>query len=486
MKKIKICSFLLIFSIIISCLSVGFADDMDKQWATLATSVDQNGNVVTTKIFGYYTDVDNFGQVFVVCDPNTGQETGDAYIPNVKIGDKSVQEIIGYDKGQKLDLYNLKQINPINVSVIAPNIPTSVGWDEDALQQDQYIKKITSTLVFPGSFPDDLYINANLPDYSLIVAQVQNPNSFPVTGHVRINFYGKDYDFSVSLGSNETKYILLNAGNNGFDAFTDSFFNYYTYIKSVETPDFPSFLTESDGTRVFFKLYNPDPTQYSVRPSYPLKLCYWFDFGVHAVVNSSLFFVGSIEGRAHYNFETKQWELLYFKVYPGQFGALSKEQAKIIALKEFNSWGLSLPYPINSERNGIEVYIGEVWDEDNDYVGKFSLHINNLCPVVGDWMPTSTDNATSMFATDDASTLPSFERINQKTNYHDIIEIHPMYIDQYRFIPVDGNIGYLQKYTINGYYIVESFLVDTGKKKSNGKRIYQRKHIYIISTSSPK
>lgn len=485
MKKcVKFYVFLLIFVFFSSCVSVKVFADTQKQWITLPISVNQDGSIVNTKIYGYYTDIDNFGQIFVVCDPNTGQETGKAYIPNVKIGDKQTQEIVGYNEEQKLDLYNLEQINPINVSVIAPNIPTSVGWDKDALQQNQYIKKITSTLTFPGSFPDDLYINANLPDYSLIVAQVQNPNSFPVTGHVSIDFYGKDYDFSVSLGSNEIKYVLLNAGNNGFNNFVDPFFNCGTYINFVKISDFPSFLTKSNGTQTFFGLYNPDPTQYFVQPSYPLDLSYWFDFGVHSVKYGYDFFVGEIEGRAHYNFETKQWELLYYKVYPGQFGTLSDYQAKVIALKAFNSWGLFLPYPINSERNGIDYYIGDVWDKNYNYVGKFSLHINTLCPTVGDWEPG--DFSSSWFATDDASTLPSFERINQKTDYHDIIEIHPMYIDQYKFIPIDGNTGYLQKYTINGYYIVESFLVDTGAKKSNGERIYQRKHIYIISTSSPK
>ena len=204
------------------------ASAAEKQWVELTTDVDTDGNIVTTKVFGYYADVKGFGQVFVVCDPNTGEETGNAFVPNAKVGEKKVQVLTKYDKKQIIDFNQLKVLRPPQVSIIAPNIPTRRGgWNWEWFRETGQFRHKMDGIV---SWPDNYSWEYLVPDPScwLIVLQVTNPNPFAITAEVsgQLSYWkddgyyyeGKQPYLSVNnkivdLEAGETKYILMWSGN---------------------------------------------------------------------------------------------------------------------------------------------------------------------------------------------------------------------------------------------------------------------------------
>lgn len=153
--------------------------DVQKQWVELETGVDSKGNVITTRMYGYYADIEGFGRVFIVCDPDTGEENGKAYIPGAKIGERSVQKLAGYEMKRVIDFDTVKTLRPPQLSLMAPNIPTDLGLDFEHLIKTGEVRYKTDGMVkWPGSSKWECLV----PDPScwLIVAQVTNPNAWPV------------------------------------------------------------------------------------------------------------------------------------------------------------------------------------------------------------------------------------------------------------------------------------------------------------------
>jgi hypothetical protein len=91
-KKISI---MLLFIFLCSFVFPPLALSEEKIWVDLATSVDENGTPITSSQYGYYVEVPDLGRVFVVCDPSTGKETEEAYIPNATIGETEM--LTGYE-----------------------------------------------------------------------------------------------------------------------------------------------------------------------------------------------------------------------------------------------------------------------------------------------------------------------------------------------------------------------------------------------------
>lgn len=209
--------------LVLSMLSVVSAEQ-EKEWIAVTTSVDASGNEVTTQIYGYYLNTEKVDQVFVVCDPNTGEETGDAYVPGFEVGKRDI--IIGYNIKYGEDFNAVKKINPVTIKMVAPNVFTDIGSSDYGISQyrqtGEFIQSTSSSATWPGSTKAYL-IPGSDPDYWLVVNEVHNPNGWPVKVNVQSNirsfrssFYrsGRDiiHETEVYLDAFETKHILVNRG----------------------------------------------------------------------------------------------------------------------------------------------------------------------------------------------------------------------------------------------------------------------------------
>lgn len=309
-----------------------------KQWVDLVTGVENNAPV-TTRVFGYYADVKGYGQVFIICDPNTGEETGYAYVPGGVVGNVKKQVIDHYDRKQDLDWDHPKQVNPPQVALIAPNIPTSTQWDEDYFRQTgQTVKKAVNQFGWPMSYGFARMIPGSDPNYWLIVASVSNPNPFPVTVSFDASIWswmtewgdsrgGPGKEATVPLGPNETKYVLLNVGQKNtyladmlWNEWPDpgmSLASYDAVITQVNDPDYPDILKSGDKYGYFTTYVRWDGTNPTVLPLIPMRLAY--DFSCSGIDYSAASYGScnptwgrgwySTWGHAEYDPTTGQWSV---------------------------------------------------------------------------------------------------------------------------------------------------------------------------------
>lgn len=325
---------LLLSFILIIFFTAPASAEPQKQWTDLTTAAAANGSTVTTRVFGYYADVEGFGQVFVICNPNTGEETGDAFIPNAKVGEKQAQKIVRYDRKYDIDWDHPKQVNPVRVSLIAPNIPTDTRYDVEYYRQTGQLKRKTENqFAWPMSYSFARMIPGSDPNYWLIVALVENPNPFPVKADVTTSIRswtsgwqseGIYFNRTVPLGPNETKYIILNTGQKKeflLDEWGDwpspgySLAYYNARINEINSPDYPDTL-KSDGEYGFFTTYvRWDGTNPTVYPLFPMRLA--FNFTCWSYDSYGSYWYGYYRGRefpqcyghAEYDPKTGQWSI---------------------------------------------------------------------------------------------------------------------------------------------------------------------------------
>ncbi|OIQ59921.1 hypothetical protein [Neomoorella thermoacetica] len=163
------------------------------QWAEMVTGVDGGGNPTTTEVFGYYADAGGL-QVFIACDPATGEETGEAYVPGAVVGERKVKKFTGYEYVKKVDTDRKKYL-------YAPKVFPLPLWKGDVglslATYSDYIKPLQITLPY-GDDP------ARWPEYwKWIFYPLENKNGWPV--EFRMNADGNYEEGYLSPG--ETKYF---------------------------------------------------------------------------------------------------------------------------------------------------------------------------------------------------------------------------------------------------------------------------------------
>jgi len=217
----KLIKYFIMSFFILLFFSVSTEAASDKQWSDLVTGADSDGNHLITKVFGYYA-ADN-SQVFIVCDPDTGEELDKAYIGGFEVGQKDI--VTGYEYGE--DKSSVKKVNPVTVTVMAPNAYSGTeisDYSVDYLNKTGEAIYSTSSVKWPGN-SSVCIIPGDDPNYWLIVAEVKNPNNWPVKAKIsarverwrnssRINVGDavKIENKEVELAARETKYILMNKG----------------------------------------------------------------------------------------------------------------------------------------------------------------------------------------------------------------------------------------------------------------------------------
>jgi len=186
---------------------------------------------VVTKVFGYYADNNN--KIFVVCDPATGEELDKGYIDGIEVGqtNTATSQLVE-------DESVVKEIQPVNMRLIAPNIYGNIGYSDYSWEQYGQTGNLQYSAYGPATWPGSSgahLITGDDPDYWLIVAQVSNPNPWPVKAKLtaQIDRWFDSWnsmadnpsislDKEVSLGANEIKFVLVNRGKPaGYSALAD-------------------------------------------------------------------------------------------------------------------------------------------------------------------------------------------------------------------------------------------------------------------------
>ncbi len=179
MRKISILT--LVFLLIFATQAVA-----SKSIVTKPVVYDIQGETEITKdITGYYSNVPGYGEIFFECDA-TGNDTGYAWVPS-NLGTIKKEG----DAKLPIDWNNPISIKPLIVTLEMPNITTSLYTDPGITYGN-----------FDGGW--EWYI----PDQEdrLLIARVENTNSFPVTGEIAIDISGQGhYSLNVDLpAANET------------------------------------------------------------------------------------------------------------------------------------------------------------------------------------------------------------------------------------------------------------------------------------------
>lgn len=477
-KILKTLSLFLVFLVALASAPVPALAAPQLQWVDLVTGVNEGGNVVTTRVFGYYADVKGFGQVFVICDPKTGKETGWAYVPGTKVGEKKGQKLVRYERRRVEDWTVVKRIDPVQVRVIAPNVFDRVAYTDYSWEQEKLtgeLKRVAyGPVSWPGSTKSYLLPDSD-PDYWLIVVQVTNPNPWPVKVEVsgdiekfREGFgHWEDteilrFDKELSLGPNETKFILVNRGKPFSNAFLaddtewsdgspdrqQSWSEGYYRSDIVENmdPELPDYLKLNKGFIAF--------QNYAWGPPVPKDLSGGFTVSYR------------VECRLNTSWRSAWW----FD------GSVTLTEDGWVAHPKKNS------KTSDAAKSAVEAFFAEHWpkvpyvDKDNRSVVIDDIRFYR-CEIAGmsahiDSGPTSVwyDLPGPAITDPDAERLElnsGYERISNVdnpsyvgwTNSIPVLRYKPVFIEMYRFVPTDTpDVGALVKEVSPGYHIYASYL----------------------------
>gem|GEM_PF-6526503 len=477
----KLIAFALIIVMILA-FPVLAADE--KIWTTLTTDLDAKGREIKQSLYGYYSELSNGIEIFIVCDPATGEETGNAYIPNIKLGEDD--RLTNYEYFSGLDWDNPTAVRVPNISLMMPNIITSFGYDWDYWEDTGELRHIgKNEFGWPGDI-EGYMVAGNNPEDWMIVAVLTNTNSKPV----EITLYAdvREWDRGEPIGLSgaaidfapyETKYILLNRGKRA-DVLADESGRTEAYYR-VETtkvldPAYPDILR--DG--IYTSLYFPYTRQYGmtspVSATIPMRLSYTF----RAYGRSNGYTTWpSVYGRANYDHIEKRWNIVELR---GTDGGLTQEQIAYATQdlqNLFNRWGIKPPHFSvwnNNETKFIDRNTGAITTDYRNYIG-FDYnepHTPNGWEYSGRSIPASTgfdlySGAVAQFNGQNTRELNWVTLSNSgfwvgdgtymrnsvtDPNYYDpdgwmknipVLKSEPVFIEKYSFIETEGVSGYITK-----------------------------------------
>lgn len=463
----------------------------ERVWIDVLTSVteDAEGNLHETReaLYGYYSEIPNVGQAFIVCDQTTGEETGKAYIPNIKLGEQEV--LTGYEFLPGLDWDNPKAVNPPTASMEMPNVITSEGYDWDYWEETGEFRRIgTSHLTWPGS-REGYVVAGDDPDNWLIVGIVTNNNPYPakISSLLQVReWYDGDpiiADIEQTYGPHETKYILMNRGNqkNVLATYNNPWYSegYYSLdtLESLD-PAYPKEDLYKDGKAGLYRPYTrsyesiPQPS-----PVIPMRLSYEFRF--YGKINGQRQYP-TMQGKIIYDHIEKEWYVSEIEGWYGEATESEIARARQDICNVFNNnWKLTPPHFSIWSKDDIK-YVDRATGEQTNYAyrGEDHLCFEYLEPKTPRGWEYSTGaarrtgydmasgiaikfNPSRMVETDYREQYgegySGFCRVDRDalpTHYYDpdgwmssipVLKREPMFVERYSFITTDSPNGYLVK-----------------------------------------
>lgn len=442
-------------------LIVPASADTQKKWFDLVTSIDGSGNAVTTSVFGYIFD-SNGKEVLIVCDPATGNETGQAYLSDVKIGERTLQKIIGYDSKKIENFSQVKKINPVSLKIMAPNIYDALSYSDTSWDQYDKTGQLSKTAFGPVAWPGNTkgyLVPGSDPDYWLIVAECYNPNNWPVKASIGVELDRWRNSFSdsgpsidvnkeVLLGPNETKYVLINRGNHGYkmlaqkrswdgymETWTEGFFD--VDVTENQDPELPDWLKVNKGY-ISFSYYGGPPVPKDLSNYIPTS--YYIECR-DSVNTKSWLFEGSVQ------LTQNGWV-----VSPNQNSinpTVAKQKVEqFFATKSFDQ----IPSVDNDDKalviDGIKIYRSYAASDVQVSSGPYGNQYDAAGPSLTDYSSGIDLNAGD----------GQCELVPLNGSRIPILEYYPIFTEMYHYLPDEagGDVGRLVKEVSPGYAVVAS------------------------------
>jgi hypothetical protein len=339
MRKALLFFTLLIAAFLLATLPAFASTHPPCQWV----QVDDDNDPDTPPIivYGYWVDLNGM-QALIVCDPQTDEPVKDAdgkgiaYINNGWYAETEVEVLDKYEKKEVIDWDNPKEVKPVQVSLTMPNIAASLQYDLDHYRETGELRrKAAGGFGWPMDYSFARLVPGSDPDYWMVIATIQNPNPFPVRASLdasvrawRQGYWSEEpvsKKTGVLLGSNETKYVLLNrgkkadflarefgtfSGGNWTAGYSEAWYN--ASISEITDPEYPEILKPG-----YFEPYvrwdGTDPTVY---PLIPMRLAFTFRCWSHDPYKRDYYYwyVGGREwpeafGYAEYDPEKDDWSV---------------------------------------------------------------------------------------------------------------------------------------------------------------------------------
>lgn len=178
-------------------------------------------------VYGYWTEISD-RQALIVCDPETDEPVRDAegkgiaYVNSGQYTETEVEVLDKYERKQIIDWKNPKQVQPLQLSLFAPNISSGFTYSlEDIKAHGGVWARSSGNCLTWGQSDRRARLLANDSDDWLFVLSITNPNPFPASGEVESRLKGWltwngsvpiSKAATISLGPGETKYMLVNRG----------------------------------------------------------------------------------------------------------------------------------------------------------------------------------------------------------------------------------------------------------------------------------
>ncbi|MEW5953384.1 MAG: hypothetical protein AB1815_06490 [Bacillota bacterium] len=476
MRRLIIC--LIVLAIYGLGAPSAYAAPEDMRWLTLQNLKNKDGVAIGDKnVYGYFLG-SGAKRVFVECNPLTGQPVGKAYTGTEKIETWTEDVIVDYDHVKKEDWSKVKRVNPVQISVMAPNIITNTGYDWEHYEGTGELRRLASGPVqWPGSSGAYLVPGSD-PDYWLIVAKVTNPNPWPVKASIRTDidhWYSSWYNktgirevIEAGLGANETRFVLINRGkkaplimrdinshsSSGYvstiNAWSEAYFN--TTVTENLDPELPEYLRPNKGFIAF--------DNYIGGPSVPKDLSGGFHV-THFVECTRKHYWDA--GLNWYFRGSVTWTENGWKASPYETGTVNPNLAKQKVEEFFAARTIEeIPYITSDTSYNNRVY-GDIYfdrlipthNSANLYPGPFRNNWDVPGPALVSY---DTPNDPDMNGDARSRILPIKEPVTVGWSSElPVLVRRPMFIEFHRFRPSESaNVGRLEKEIVPGYNVYAS------------------------------
>lgn len=191
--------------------AAGASGEPHPGWETLADG---------SKVYGFWQDSGGY-RFLIECDPATGQMTGFAYLNSGKYVEQEVQVLDGYDQVKYIDTSQPKRY------LYSPEMyPPRAKYRGESLS----IRQGTEDPVQVG-YP---YGSSLAEDWRPVIVPIYNPNRWGVKAWVHAFLTGDDWQGYVTLGPQETKWVMLkipaNAKIGGYNPYSSAYITVVTRV----------------------------------------------------------------------------------------------------------------------------------------------------------------------------------------------------------------------------------------------------------------
>ncbi|MTI84378.1 MAG: hypothetical protein FH756_10835 [Firmicutes bacterium] len=470
--RLLIISFITLTCMVWTSTSYAATVGPELKWESLQNITDPSGtDLGNQNVYGYWLNSGDF-TVFVECDPATGKPVGRAFYNNEKTDIVKEEVIVDYEFQETEDWSKVKKAEPLEISIMAPNVISDQSWDWDYYLETGEMRRLAKG---PVTWPGDTrayMIPGSDPDYWLIVAELTNPNPFPVKAEIYVSIDDWREGFSswddvktlsktvedIPIGANATQYVLINRGKKDrylgddidwesstrMDAWSEGYFK--SNITENLDPKLPESLQKNKGYISFTSYGWGPPEADDLSDGIPMG----FSVECHNQYGGS---------ETYWDFEgSVRWINGTWDVYPYTWECTEPELGIQKVKSQFNKWTpANVPRVSEDEaaKKFGDIYFSKLQSSGNSAhltTGPFKNGYDLPGPVLLDY-----DSPNDLNLDADVAWTGGWDEYKDNVGWVDEIPVlkkQPTFIELYRFEAMDTeDIGKLVKEIVPGYTV---------------------------------